>query len=313
MSGSSKMTIFLPTRLADIEEMKAGIINYLQLTANILTEDDLDANPSLGKGVKVAFSYFPHQAPSIIERKQNGLLPDLEMMCNCSAGIDDLPLEAMKNLSLRLTNTAGAASDSTADLAFGLLLASARNFKSGFEFAMNPLEFQSDQTVVPGKPGFDLFNAVIGIVGMGSIGYKVAKRAKGFGMHIHYHSRNRRSVNQENDVGATYHDNLHSLLKVSDFVVICCPHSPQTDKMFGREEFKLMKSTAHLINIGRGAIVNTDELVDALTSKEIYAAALDVTEPEPLPQDHPLLKMENVIILPHWGWYTRKAGTYMYM
>jgi len=137
---------------------------------------------------------------------------------------------------------------------------------------------------------------------MGRIGGKIAKRAsKGFDMKVLYYNRRQKSAEEERDVCATYVPVLNELLQQCDFVVLAAPSTKETYLMMGREQFKAMKKTAIFINIARGALVDHDALVEALRDGEIAHAGLDVTDPEPLPRDHPLLKMNNVTLTPHVG------------
>jgi phosphoglycerate dehydrogenase-like enzyme len=138
----------------------------------------------------------------------------------------------------------------------------------------------------------------LGVVGLGSIGSEVARRGLAFGMRVVAIDPVQKSA--PDGVDALWKlDRLNDLLAQSDFVVIAAPHTPQTEGMFGNQQFQQMKRSAYLINIGRGAIVRLDDLVAALRNGEIAGAGLDVFETEPLPQDHPLWGMENVIITPH--------------
>ncbi|NWX73867.1 GRHPR reductase, partial [Alca torda] len=155
--------------------------------------------------------------------------------------------------------------------------------------------------------GVEVTRATLGIIGMGSIGYKVAQRARAFNMRILYHNRNRRSKEEEEAVGAHYYKKMEDLLPQSDFVMLVVNLTPETHKLIGKKELGLMKPTATLINISRGAVIDQDALVEALQNKVIRAAALDVTYPEPLPRDHPLLKLNNIIITPHIGTATVQA------
>ncbi|XP_056338866.1 glyoxylate/hydroxypyruvate reductase B-like [Oenanthe melanoleuca] len=155
--------------------------------------------------------------------------------------------------------------------------------------------------------GVKVTGATLGIIGMGSIGYKIALRAKAFEMNILYHNRTRRKVPEEQAVGATYCKKIDSLLQQADFVMLVVSLTPQTHKLIGKRELELMKPTATLVNISRGAVVDQEALLAALQTGVIRAAALDVTSPEPLPRDHPLLKLKNVIITPHLGIKTDKA------
>ncbi|KAE8281870.1 Glyoxylate reductase/hydroxypyruvate reductase [Larimichthys crocea] len=141
----------------------------------------------------------------------------------------------------------------------------------------------------------------MGIIGMGRIGCKIAQRGKGFDMKILYHNRNRRSVEDEQALGASYCENMDDLLKESDFVVLAVNLTPETTDLISHRELSLMKRTATLVNVSRGLVVDQDALVKALQSGTIHAAALDVTHPEPLPRDHPLLSLPNVLITPQVG------------
>jgi glyoxylate reductase len=147
--------------------------------------------------------------------------------------------------------------------------------------------------------------SALGIIGMGNIGRQVAARARGFDMAVLYHNR-RRDPQAEAELGASY-ASLPDLLRQADFVTLNVPLTGETRGMIGRAELALMKPTAFLINAARGAVVDHAALVEALEERRIAGAALDVTEPEPLPRDHPLLHMENVIVSPHLGSATRQT------
>ncbi|NWS67532.1 GRHPR reductase, partial [Crotophaga sulcirostris] len=155
--------------------------------------------------------------------------------------------------------------------------------------------------------GVEVTRATLGIIGMGNIGYKVAQRARAFNMRILYHNRNQRRKEEEETVGAHYCKKMEDLLQQSDFVMLVVNLTPETHKLIGKKELELMKPTATLINISRGAVIDQDALVEALQNKVVRAAALDVTYPEPLPRDHPLLKLNNIIITPHIGTATVQA------
>jgi len=198
--------------------------------------------------------------------------------------------------------------DCTADMAFALLLASARNVVQGDRISRSPETKQF--THLHGYYGTEVSGSTIGIVGMGKIGGAVAKGANGFGMKVLYHNRNRRE-DDEKQFGAQYCSTLADLLTQSDFVVLCTPLTPETKHVITAKELSLMKPTATLVNIARGGVVNHVDLTNALQTGVIKAAALDVTDPEPLPRDHPLLKLPNVTFTPHFG--TLTANTSMKM
>ncbi|KAM6374133.1 LOW QUALITY PROTEIN: putative 2-ketogluconate reductase [Alca torda] len=228
-------------------------------------------------------------------------LPNLKVIGNCGVGVDHLDLKMISNFGVKVTNTPHAVADPTADIGVALMLASARRLVEGCQIAVSPdtKYFAVDWLGVGTR-------ATLGII-VGSIGYKVAQRARAFNMRILYHNRNRRKKEEEEAVGAHYYKKMEDLLPQSDFVMLVVNLTPETHKLIGKKELGLMKPTATLINISRGAVIDQDALVEALQNKVIRAAALDVTYPEPLPRDHPLLKLNNIIITPHIGTATVQA------
>ncbi|NXW09778.1 GRHPR reductase, partial [Fregetta grallaria] len=230
-------------------------------------------------------------------------LPNLKIVASSGVGIDHLDLNLLSSYAVKVSNTPFVVSTDTADLGMALLLASSRRLVEGYQMAVSP-----DTEYFPADwLGAEVSGATLGVVGMGTIGYKVAKRAKAFEMKILYHNRNQRNKEEESAVGAIYCKKIDDLLRQSDFVLLSVNLTPQTHKLIGKRELELMKPTATLINISRGLVVDQDALVEALQNEVIKAAALDVTYPEPLPRDHPLLKLKNVIITPHIGSATKKT------
>jgi glyoxylate reductase len=147
--------------------------------------------------------------------------------------------------------------------------------------------------------GYEVTASTLGIVGLGRIGKQVAKRARAFDMRILYHNR-RRDEAAERELGVEY-ASLDDLLRNSDFVTLNCPLTSETTNLIGQRELSLMKPTGILVNVARGGVVNHDALLAALRSRRIAGAALDVTAPEPLPRNHPLLELDNIVIAPHLG------------
>ncbi|XP_020842549.1 glyoxylate/hydroxypyruvate reductase B-like [Phascolarctos cinereus] len=230
-------------------------------------------------------------------------LPTLKIIVNPGAGLDHLDLNMIASFGVKLANTPHAVTNSTADMGMALLLASARRILEGNEVATSPDTKHFSFNCM----GEEVTGSTLGIIGMGNIGYKIAQRAKGFEMKILYHNRNRRKVEEEQAVGAHYCAQLDELLQQSDFVMLAVSLTPQTHKLIGKRELGLMKPTASLVNIGRGQLVDQDALVEALQTRIIKAAGLDVTYPEPLPRSHPLLKLKNVILTPHLGGVTHQC------
>ncbi|XP_019905868.3 probable 2-ketogluconate reductase isoform X2 [Esox lucius] len=224
-------------------------------------------------------------------------LPALKVISSGGVGVDHLDLTFINSLGVKVTNTPHVVSDATADMAMALLLSSARKILEGHRISVAP-----ETTKIPQRlMGFEVTGSTLGIIGMGEIGYKIAQRSRGFDMKILYHNRTRRAVEEEREVEACYCESLDDLLRMSDFVIVAVNLNSDTTGLIGWREMSLMKPTATLVNISRGLVVEQDALVKALQTGTIHAAALDVTHPEPLPRDHPLLSLPNVLITPHLG------------
>ncbi|XP_072303962.1 probable 2-ketogluconate reductase isoform X2 [Eucyclogobius newberryi] len=261
----------------------------------IMSLCDFLQNPALhGQKIQVLFmwKFYPEATPALL-----ALLPSLRVVCSGGTGTDHLDIPYINSLGVKIANTPHVVSDATADFAMGLLLASARKIFEGQEIAKAPNTAIIPQSLM----GVEVTGSTLGIIGMGEVGYKIAQRSKGFDMKILYHNRSRRSLEDEAAVGATYCENMDDLLKMSDFVMLSLRFTPQSIGLIGHRELSLMKPTATLINISRGLVVDQDALVQALQLTTIQAAALDVTHPEPLPRDHPLLSLPNALITPHMG------------
>ncbi|XP_007426499.1 uncharacterized protein LOC103050057 isoform X1 [Python bivittatus] len=276
-------------------------VEFLKKHFNLITMKEFHKNKEeLHERIK---SIFVFERRPVIDPELLESLPNLKVIGNSGVGVNHLNLKLITSFGVKVTNTPHAVSDSTADIGMALMLASARRLVEGCCLATSP-----DTThFAVNWLGVEVSRATLGIIGMGSIGYKVAKRAKAFDMKILYHNRNRRKEEEEQEVGATYCKNIDDLLQQSDFVMLVVSLTPETHNLIGKRELELMKPTATLINICRGAVVDQDALVEALQNGVIKAAALDVTYPEPLPRNHLLLQMKNVIITPHIGTATVQA------
>ena len=222
--------------------------------------------------------------------------PRVRVVSNHGVGVDHISLSATMRRGIVVGNTPGCLDAATADMTFALLLAVARNVVVGDHFARGDQFTHYDPSLLIGQ---EVTGSILGIIGMGRIGAEVAKRARGFDMPILYHNRNRRPE-IESQLGAKF-VSLDELLSRSDFIALNCPLTSDTIGLIGREAFKQMKRSAILINMARGPVVCTESLLEALTTGQIAAAGLDVTDPEPLPRNHPLLKLDNVVIAPHLG------------
>jgi len=219
--------------------------------------------------------------------------PSLRVISVMAVGYDHVDVAAATRRGILVTHTPGALTETTADLAFALMLAAARRIPEGVDFVRSGRWRTWDPLLLLGE---DVHGATLGIVGMGRIGQAVARRARGFEMRVLYFNRSR--VEFE---GAERCERLLDLLRESDFVSLHLPGSAENRRLIDRDAFAAMKPNAILINTARGSLVDTEALVEALKTHRIRAAALDVTDPEPLPADHPLLALPNCVVVPHIG------------
>lgn len=231
--------------------------------------------------------------------------PDLRVVSNMAVGVDNIDLAACRAAGIVVGHTPDVLTDTTADTAWELILASSRRLVEGRDSVMNG-EWG------PWRPtdllGHDVSGTTLGVVGMGRIGTAVAERSVGFRMDVVYTARSDRP-DVDDRLGARRVD-LDELLATADHIVLAVPLTPGTRHLIGKPELASMKPSANLVNIARGAVIDTDALVGALASGSIRCAGLDVTDPEPIPADHPLVSLPNCLILPHMGsstWRTRDA------
>ncbi len=218
----------------------------------------------------------------------------LKVISNYAVGFDNIDVRGATKRGIIVGNTPGVLTDTTADFAFTLMMSAARRLA------------EADRAVRAGKwktwgplvlLGQDVYGSTLGIVGLGRIGAAVAKRAKGFGMKIIYYDVNRQPQS-EKEIGIEWAD-MATILAQSDFITLHTNLTSLTHHLIGAQQFKQMKQNCILINTSRGPIVDNLALYEALRDGKIAYAALDVTDPEPLPADHPLLRLDNIIIAPH--------------
>ncbi|MCH8799653.1 MAG: D-glycerate dehydrogenase [Chloroflexi bacterium] len=235
--------------------------------------------------------------------------PKLRVLSQVAAGLDNIDIPEATKREILVGYTPGVLAKSTADLAFALLLAVARRV------------VESDKWVREGNwkishhpmfwLGSEVNGSTLGILGLGGIGLETAKRGLGFDMKIIYHSRTRKPE-LEAEYGFKY-ATLNRVLAQSDFLSIHVPLTPETNRFIGEKQLKKMKSTAILINLSRGPVVDTGALYKALTEGWIAGAGLDVFDPEPVPADHPLLGLDNVVVLPHIGSASNRSRRDMHL
>ncbi len=217
---------------------------------------------------------------------------NLKVIAEFGVGYDNIKVNDASERNIAVGNTPGVLTETTADFSFAVIQSAARRLAESDRFVRNgqwkwfdPLDLL----------GIDINGSTLGIIGFGRIGKSVAKRALASGMNVIYFTRS----TPDDDFGCKRINDLEELLKISDFVSLHCPLTDETKNLIGTHELEIMKPTSVLVNTSRGPTVDTNALSEALLKKEISYAALDVTDPEPIPADHPLVRMENVTILPH--------------
>lgn len=232
--------------------------------------------------------------------------PNLKVISQCAVGYDNIDIEAAQAHGIEVGNTPGVLTDATADHTFALLMASARRFNEAIGYVKNGNWQTWGLTILLGQ---DIWGATLGIVGMGRIGQALAKRARGFEMRILY-SDHQRKPNVEKELGVEF-VSFEDLLREAAYVSLHVPLTNQTRGLIGARELELMREDAILINTARGQVIDIDALYIALKTGQIAGAALDVTDPEPLPPEHRLLKFSNLIVTPHIASATTSARNRM--
>jgi lactate dehydrogenase-like 2-hydroxyacid dehydrogenase len=221
--------------------------------------------------------------------------PRLRVVSNYAVGFDNIDVPACTRRGIPVGNTPGVLTETTADLAFALLMAVARRIPEGYDYVRAGRWKTWGPMLLLGP---DVHHSTLGIVGFGRIGHEMAKRARGFGMQVIYHDVHRASPEDEAALGARQAD-LDELLATSDFISLHVNLTDETRQMLDREAFSKMKPTAIVVNTSRGPVIDHDALHEALRDGVIAGAGLDVTDPEPLPSDHPLLTLPNCLVVPH--------------
>ncbi|WP_456409710.1 2-hydroxyacid dehydrogenase [Oceanithermus sp.] len=232
--------------------------------------------------------------------------PGLKVIAQYAVGLDNIDLEAAKKRGIVVTHTPGVLTDATADLAFALLAAAARRVVEGHDYVRRG-EWKTWHPELLLGP--ELHGATVGVVGFGRIGQAFARRARGFEMKVLYTSR--RPKPEAEAALAAERVELDELLARADFVSLHTPLTPETHRLMNAERLARMKEGAVLVNTARGKVVDTEALLDALEHGPLFAAGLDVTDPEPLPADHPLSRHPRVVVTPHIGSAGRATRLHM--
>ncbi|CAB3234336.1 unnamed protein product [Arctia plantaginis] len=293
---------FPPAALKVLQEhftvLQTNYMNYGEEGKTLTKEDLLKLIP--GCSALVWISNLP-----ITKELLDKAGPQLKVVATVSAGYNHCNVDELKARGIKLSNTPNVLSSAVAEIAVGLLLGAARRFNENLaQVASGEWEIGFDKVL-----GQDIRGSTVGIVGLGGIGQAVVKRLAGFEVSKFIYSGHREKP-EGKALGAEF-VTQDELLTQSDFIVLAVPLTNETKHMINKENLAKMKNNAIIVNVGRGDLVDQDALYDALKNKQIYAAGLDVTTPEPLPKDHKLLTLPNLFVLPHIGSATVRTRTEM--
>ena len=243
--------------------------------------------------------------PTVTDRIDAGLLSrageNLKLIANFGNGVDNIDVQTAMNRGMTVTNTPGVLTEDTADMTMGLILAGPRRIAEGARVVPDEQEWNGwSPTWMLGRR---IWGKRLGIVGMGRIGQAVARRAKAFGLSIHYHNRKRLTAGVEDQLEATYWESLDQMLARMDIVSVNCPHTPATYHLLSARRLKLLKRDAYVVNTARGEVIDEGALARMLEAGDLAGAALDVFENEPAvnPKLVRLARQNKVVLLPHLG------------
>ncbi|HYC05868.1 MAG TPA: D-glycerate dehydrogenase [Azospirillaceae bacterium] len=262
---------------------------------------NLDDRPMTAAQLAEAAQAADVLVPTVTDRIDARLIeaagPQLKLIASFGTGVDHIDLKAARQRGITVTNTPGVLTEDTADMTMALILATARRIAEGERLVRSGNWKGWGPTLMLGAR---LWGKRLGIVGMGRIGQAVARRAKGFGLSIHYHNRRRVHPEIEQELEATYWESLDQMLARMDVVSINCPHTPATYHLLSQRRLKLLRPSAILVNTSRGEVIDEAALTRMLSKGELAGAGLDVFEQEPAVNPK-LLALDNVVLLPHMG------------
>jgi glyoxylate reductase len=239
--------------------------------------------------------------PTVTDRIDSKVIvragPNLKLIANFGTGVDNIDVKTALDKGITITNTPGVLTEDTADMTMALILAVPRRLVEG----VKELEDDHFKGWSPSwMLGHRIYGKRLGIIGMGRIGQAVARRAKAFGLQIHYHNRKPVPADIEHELEATYWESLDQMLARMDILSINCPHTPATYHLLSARRLKLMKPSAYIVNTSRGEVIDENTLARMLEAGQLSGAGLDVFEHEPAVNPK-LLKLKNVVLLPHMG------------
>ncbi|WP_350335804.1 2-hydroxyacid dehydrogenase [Coralliovum pocilloporae] len=286
-----KPIVFVTRKLPDTIETRMR-----ELFETRLNEDDRNMTQAeLVEAVKTADVLVP----TVTDRIDSALLSqageNLKLIANFGNGVDNIDVDSANNRGITVTNTPGVLAEDTADMTMALMLAVPRRISEGIQVMKNGEWAGWSPTYMLGHR---IFGKRLGIIGLGRIGQAVARRAKAFGMQIHYHNRRRVASHIEEELEATYWESLDQMLARMDVISIHCPHTPGTFHLLSARRLKLLRRDAYIVNTARGEVIDENALARLLDAGDIAGAGLDVFEQEPAVNPK-LLKSNRVVLLPH--------------
>jgi glyoxylate reductase len=292
--ASDRPLVIVTRKLPDVVETRLREL----FDARLNIDDKPFSREELIDAVKTANVLVPTVTDRIDRAVLSQAGPDLKLIAQFGTGVDNIDLDTARNRSILVTNTPGVLTEDTADMTMALIIAVPRRLTEGANILRSTDEWHGWSPTW--MLGHRIFGKRLGIVGMGRVGQAVARRAKAFGLQIHYHNRRRVQPDIEQALEATYWDSLDQMLARMDIISINCPHTPATYHLLSARRLALMKPTAYIVNTARGEVIDENALARMIENNELAGAGLDVFEHEPAVNPK-LLRNEKVVVLPHMG------------
>ncbi|WP_455372059.1 2-hydroxyacid dehydrogenase [Limibacillus halophilus] len=293
MPTTKKPLVIVTRRLPDAIETRMMELFDTRLNLN----DQPMSQSELVEAVKTADVLVPTVTDRIDAAVLSQAGPQLRLIASFGTGVDHIDLKTARQRGITVTNTPGVLTEDTADMTMALILSVPRRLTEGERLLR---EGDWGGWSPTHMLGHRIWGKRLGIIGMGRIGSAVARRAKGFGLSIHYHNRRRVDADLENELEATYWESLDQMLARMDIISINCPHTPATYHLLSARRLKLLQPTSYIVNTSRGEVIDENALTRMLERGELAGAGLDVFEHEPAVNPK-LLKLSNVVLLPHMG------------
>lgn len=289
----SKPLVIVTRRLPDVIETR--MMELFNSRLNL--DDEPMSQAQLIEAVKVADVLVPTVTDRVDAAVLSHAGPNLRLIASFGTGVDHIDLKTARQRGISVTNTPGVLTEDTADMTMALILAVSRRLSEGERLVRSGKWGGWSPTSMLGHR---IWGKRLGIIGMGRIGQAVARRARGFGLSVHYHNRRQLHDSIESELEATYWESLDQMLARMDIISVNCPHTPATYHLLSARRLKLLRPDASIVNTSRGEVIDENALTRMLAAGELAGAGLDVFEHEPAVNPK-LLKLQNVVLLPHMG------------